>query len=253
MDLDWLFEAYHQTRKNGAAGVDGITAAEYEQDLEGNLQRLLERAKSGSYRAPPVRRVFIPKGTSTTEVRPIGIPTLEDKILQRAVVMLLEPVYKQDFLDCSYGFRPTRSAHHAWRSILSQTQPPFRERLICWASPITGASRVRAWVIKRKTAASRFSSGAISRVAQWCRLHRHLPISEQQLKLRQKLHGHYAYYGIRGNYAALNRFKFEVHRRWHKWLNRRNRQRELLLFQFNALLRRYPLTNPRIANHAAKP
>jgi retron-type reverse transcriptase len=65
MDLDWLFEAYQQTRKNGAAGIDGVTAAEYEQDLEGNLQRLLERAKSGSYRAPPVRRVYIPKGTST--------------------------------------------------------------------------------------------------------------------------------------------------------------------------------------------
>ena len=96
MDLDWLFEAYQQTRKNGAAGIDGVTAAEYEEDLEGNLQRLLKRAKSGSYRAPPVRRVYIPKGTSTDEVRPIGIPTLEDKILQRAVVMLLDPIYKQD-------------------------------------------------------------------------------------------------------------------------------------------------------------
>ncbi len=100
MDIDWLFEAYRRTRKDGAAGVDGVTAAQYEQDLEGNLQRLLDRAKSGSYRAPPVRRVYIPKGTSTTEVRPIGIPTLEDKILQRAVVMLLEPIYEHDFLDC---------------------------------------------------------------------------------------------------------------------------------------------------------
>ena len=76
MDIDWLFEAYHQTRKNAAAGVDGVTAADYEQDLEGNLERLLERAKSGSYRAPPVRRVYIPKGTSKSEVRPIGIPML---------------------------------------------------------------------------------------------------------------------------------------------------------------------------------
>jgi hypothetical protein len=80
-----------------------------------------------------------------------------------------------------------------------------------------------------------------------------LPVSEQQLKLRQKLHGHYAYYGISGNYAALNRFKFEVQRCWHKWLNRRNRQRELLWSRFNALLRRYPLPNPRIAKHVAKP
>ena len=121
MDLDWLFEAYQQTRKNGAEGIDGVTAAEYEQDLEGNLQRLLERAKSGSYRAPPVRRVYIPKGTSADEVRPIGIPTLEDKILQRAVVMLLDPIYEQDFLDCSYGFRRQRSAHQALESLWKQT------------------------------------------------------------------------------------------------------------------------------------
>ncbi len=96
MDIDWLFEAYRKTRKSGAVGVDGVTAAEYEQDLEGNLRRLLDRAKSGSYRAPPVRRVYIPKGSSSTEVRPIGIPTLEDKILQRAIVMLLEPIYEQE-------------------------------------------------------------------------------------------------------------------------------------------------------------
>ena len=90
VDIDWLKEAYRRTRKDGAVGVDGMTAAEYEQDLEGNLQRLLDRAKSGKYRAPPVRRVHIPKGGSSTETRPIGITTLEDKILQRAVVMLLE-------------------------------------------------------------------------------------------------------------------------------------------------------------------
>jgi len=113
MDIDWLKEAYRRTRKDGAVGVDGVTAAEYEQDLEGNLQRLLDRAKSGTYQAPPVRRVHIPKGGSSTETRPIGIPTLEDKILQRAVVMLLEPIFEQDFLDCSYGFRPGRSAHQA--------------------------------------------------------------------------------------------------------------------------------------------
>lgn len=113
MDLDWLKEAYQRTRKDGAVGVDGVTAEDYERDLEGNLQRLLDRAKSGTYQAPPVRRVHIPKGGSTTETRPLGIPTLEDKILQRAVVLLLEPIYERDFLDCSYGFRPGRSAHQA--------------------------------------------------------------------------------------------------------------------------------------------
>jgi group II intron reverse transcriptase/maturase len=121
VDIDWLKEAYRRTRKDGAVGVDGVTAAEYERELEGNLQRLLDRAKSGTYRAPPVRRVHIPKGGSSTETRPIGIPTLEDKILQRAVVMLLEPIYERDFLDCSYGFRPGRSAHQALASIWDQT------------------------------------------------------------------------------------------------------------------------------------
>src|SRR5215813_9503345 len=69
MDLDWLKEAYRRTRKDGAAGVDGMTADEYEQDLEGNLRRLLDRAKSGTYQAPPVRRVYIPKGAAATETR----------------------------------------------------------------------------------------------------------------------------------------------------------------------------------------
>jgi RNA-directed DNA polymerase len=120
LDIEWLKEAYQRTRKDGAVGVDGVTAEEYEQDLEGNLQRLLDRAKSGTYHAPPVRRVHIPKGGSTTETRPLGIPTLEDKVLQRAIVMLLEPIYEQDFLDCSYGFRPRRSAHKALDSFRSQ-------------------------------------------------------------------------------------------------------------------------------------
>lgn len=405
MDVDWLFEAYRKTRKSGATGVDGVTAADYEQDLEGNLQRLLDRAKSGSYRAPPVRRVYIPKGSSSSEVRPIGIPTLEDKVLQRAIVMLLEPIYEQDFLDCSYGFRPGRSAHmalgrlrsqamtagggwivevdirkffdhlchkhlrefllgrvcdgvlrkliHKWLNagvmedgnvsypdagspqggvvspILSNvflhyvldvwfeeevkprlagpgflirfaddfaigvrherdahrimevlpkrfakyglTVHPDKTRLICFRSPSLpsdetedsrarpetfallgfthywGRTRKGNWAVKRKTASSRFGR-AVQSIAQWCRFNRHQPISEQHLKLRQKLHGHYAYYGISGNHAALQRFYHEVHRRWFKWLNRRNRQRELSWDQFNVLAKRYPLPVPRIVH-----
>jgi len=120
IDIDWLREAYRRTRKNGATGVDRQTAAEYAGNLEVNLRLLLERAQSGSYVAPPVRRVHIPKGDGS-QTRPIGIPTFEDKVLQRAVAMVLEAIYEQSFMDCSYGFRPGRSAHQALRLVQSQT------------------------------------------------------------------------------------------------------------------------------------
>ena len=123
VDLDLLQEAYRLTRKDGAPGVDGRTAAAYEENLEENLRSLLDRFNSGSYKAPPVRRVYIPKGSDPSKKRPIGVPTFEDKILQRAVAMVLEAVYEQDFLNCSYGFRPGRSAHQAirelWRGLMA--------------------------------------------------------------------------------------------------------------------------------------
>jgi RNA-directed DNA polymerase len=120
IDLAWLVEAYRRTRKDGAPGIDGQTAAAYAEHLEENLRDLLDRAKSGRYRAPAVKRAYLPKGDGSS-MRPIGVPTFEDKILQRAVTMVLEPIYEQDFLDCSYGFRPGRSAHQAleaWRNQL---------------------------------------------------------------------------------------------------------------------------------------
>lgn len=119
LDLAWLREAFRRTRKDGAPGVDGQTWFDYAENLEANLQSLLDRAKTGTYWAPPVRRKHIPKGTGN-ETRPIGIPTLEDKVLQRAVVMILEAIYEQDFYDCSYGFRPGRSPHKALDSLWTQ-------------------------------------------------------------------------------------------------------------------------------------
>ena len=115
MDLEWMREAYRRTRKDGAVGVDGVTASEFAADLDLNLQELLDRAKSGAYRAPPVRRVEIPKGDGKT--RCLGIPTFGDKVLQRALVMLLEPVYEQEFYDFSHGFRPGHSAHSAYSAL----------------------------------------------------------------------------------------------------------------------------------------
>jgi group II intron reverse transcriptase/maturase len=118
LDEIWLKEAYRLTRKGGATGVDGETGAEYATGLDARLADLKEHAKSGTYHAPSVRRTYIPKADG--RMRPLGIPTFEDKVLQRAVVMLLEPVYERNFLDCSYGFRPGRSAHGALRAIWQQ-------------------------------------------------------------------------------------------------------------------------------------
>jgi group II intron reverse transcriptase/maturase len=410
MDIDWLKAAFYRTRKDGAPGVDGQTWFDYERNLEDNLQSLLDRAKSGTYRAPPVRRVYIPKGSSNTEFRPIGIPTLEDKVLQRAVVMLLEPIYEQDFDAGSYGFRPGRSAHGALENLWKQTmnssggwilevdirkffdtlchahlreflqlrvrdgvlkrligkwlkagvmesgsisypdagspqggvispllanvflhyvldvwfrqevQPrlrgrahliryaddfvilfsheddarrvmevlpkrfgkygltlhPDKTRLIAFRRPprkASGGGGDRAnqpgtfdllgfthfwgrtlrggWAVVRQTATKRLSR-AVRSIAQWCRTNRHLPVCEQHAILSQKVRGHYAYYGISGNARALSYFLSAVHRVWRKWLDRRNRLREMTWDQFNRLLERYPLPLPRIVHSHVK-
>jgi group II intron reverse transcriptase/maturase len=117
IDFEWMREAYIRTRKDGATGIDGVTAKDYDANLEANLRGLLERIKSGRYRAPPVRRTYIPKADGSQ--RPLGIPTFEEKVAQRAIAMVLEAVYEQDFLPCSYGFRPGRSAHQALNQIFS--------------------------------------------------------------------------------------------------------------------------------------
>jgi group II intron reverse transcriptase/maturase len=414
IDLRWLYQAYLQTRRDGAVGVDGQTAEDYEANLMGNLQALLDRAKSGTYRAPPVRRVHIPKGTGP-ETRPLGIPTYEDKILQRAVVMVLEAVYERDFRDCSYGFRPGRSAHQALEALRQQTMAggggwivevdirqffdtldhahlrelvqrrvrdgvllrligkwlkagiledgclttpeagtpqggvispllaniylhyvldvwfeeevkpclkghaflvryaddfvmgfaceedarrvlevlpkrfgkygltlhPDKTRLVPFRRPSTqptrrdvptepppgvfdllgfrhywARSRRGYWVVKRKTAPSRLVR-AFKKIAQWCRLHRHDPIAEQHVALRQKLRGHYAYYGIPCNDLALKALWDGVKRVWRKWLARRNLRAAMTWNTFAKLLQRYPLPPPVIVHSvyrlAAKP
>jgi len=107
--------AYERTRKNGAVGVDGQTAQEYALNLEQNLRSLLARLKSGRYQALPVRRHYIDKPDGGQ--RGLGIPSFEEKVAQRAIVMLLEPIYEQDFRECSFGFRTGRSAHQALQAL----------------------------------------------------------------------------------------------------------------------------------------
>ncbi len=115
MDEELLKEAFGRIRKDAAVGVDGVTKEEYGAQLDDNIRRLHTRMKERRYRHQPIRRVHIPKAPGKT--RPIGISTTEDKIVQNALTMVLGAIYEQDFLDCSYGFRPGRSAHDALRTL----------------------------------------------------------------------------------------------------------------------------------------
>lgn len=118
IDQDWMREAYTRTRKDGAVGVDGQTSEAFAVNLEAELEQLLSEAKTGTYHAPPVRRAYIPKSDGSQ--RPLGIPAFRDKVLQRAIVMAVEPIYEAEFYDFSYGFRPGRSAHDALQQLRNQ-------------------------------------------------------------------------------------------------------------------------------------
>ena len=411
LDVEWLKAAYERVRPNSAPGIDGQSWADYGANLETNLRRLLDRVKSGSYVAPPVKRVHIPKGDGK-ETRPIGMPTIEDKVLQRAVVMLLEPIYEQCFKYFSYGFRPGRSAHQALACIWSQcmgqqikwildvdvrkyfdtlkhailgelldlrVRDGVIRRLIgkwlhagvldrgelsypddgtpqggvispllaniylhyvldCWyeesvkprmkgrillvryaddfiigfeskedaekvyrvlfkrfekyglrlheektrlvpfgeptdtqeppshdgGRPGTfdflgfthywGKSRKGQWVIRRQTMRKRMGR-SLKAISQWCRKNRHEPLRLQVETLGRKLKGHFGYYGITGNIAALQRYRQEVIRIWRKWLGRRGDSQGMSWERMLRLLKFFYLPPARVVHsiYAAKP
>ena len=383
-----LYVAYHRTRKDGAVGVDGQTAVEYAQALEDHLESLLTRAKSGRYVAPPVKRGYVPKGKGQ---RPIGIPTVEDKVLQRAVVLILERLYEPIFHPHSFGYRPGRSAHQALgllhrqlsaaggghvvemdiqgffdhldkrrlREFLQQRigdgvilrliskwlkagvmeaggvhypehgspqggvvspllanvylhhvldqwfEQVVKPRLMGSACLIRFAddavlltrnardaervmgvlpkrfgrynlqlhpdktcvtmfkpeekssidflgfthhwrkSRRGRWSIQRKTMKSRFAR-SVKAIQQWCRFNRHKPLPELLTALSRKVRGHYAYFGIRGNSAAISRFRYVVEYVWIKWLRRRSHRHRLDEERAVSLLWRYSLPPARL-------
>jgi len=118
VDEEFLKAAYMEMRKDAAPGLDGVTAQEYAENLDENLQKLCERMRRGQYRAPNVKRIWLEKENG--KLRPIGIPEFEDKVVQRAVSMLLGAVYEQDFYDFSHGFRPGHNPHQALEEIWKQ-------------------------------------------------------------------------------------------------------------------------------------
>jgi RNA-directed DNA polymerase len=162
IDVDFLKEAYRRTRKDAAPGVDEVTAGEYEKDLDGNLQNLHERLKDGRYKAPPVKRVWLEKEDGRK--RPIGMPVFEDKIVQRAVAMILGAVYEQDFENFSYGFREGRSQHQALVELREKC------RGIAWIvdADAAGFFDNLDWTLLVKVIQKRVNDGAIIRlIGKW--------------------------------------------------------------------------------------
>ena len=120
LDAELLLDCWHDLNKSAASGVDGVTAAVYEGNLHANIEALVERLKSKRYRAKLVRRKYIPKEEG--KERPLGIPALEDKLVQLACAKLVTAIYEADFLSCSYGYRPERSALEAVRDLTFDLQ-----------------------------------------------------------------------------------------------------------------------------------
>src|SRR5256884_6648619 len=114
--IELLDEAFYELKESAAAGVDGLTWRDYEQNLERNLEDLYARVHRGAYRALPARRVYIPKPDGRQ--RPLAVAALEDKIVQRATAAVLNAIYEEDFLGFSYGFRPGRSTHDAMDALM---------------------------------------------------------------------------------------------------------------------------------------
>jgi group II intron reverse transcriptase/maturase len=112
---EFLRETWRQLNRKGASGIDGETIEEFETNLEERIHDLWRRLRAGQYQAPPVRRVEIPKGNGKT--RPLGIPTVEDRLLQRAVARILSAIYEPEFLECSFGYRPGRNPHLALKAL----------------------------------------------------------------------------------------------------------------------------------------
>ena len=114
---EFLKETWGKMNRRASGGVDGLSAEQFECEVETQIEAICAQLKAGAYRAPPVRRVEIPKGPGKVGTRPLGIPTVADRRLQRAVARILEAVFEADFLECSYGFRPGRNPHHALQAL----------------------------------------------------------------------------------------------------------------------------------------
>jgi len=394
-----LRASFYLLRKNAASGVDGVTFQEYEQNLEANLARLVERLKCKSYHARLVRRKYIPKGNGKR--RPLGIPVLEDKLLQGAVTQILLAIYEADFLPCSYGYRPGRGPHDAVRELTDELhwgkhnfvveadikgffdhlqhdkllemlarrigdgallrlirkwlkagileedgkvihpelgtpqggvispvlanvylhyvldlwfeqelrkknrgqsrlfrfaddfvacfeyrheaaafERALKERLTQYGlevapdktkmirfgrngGPHNGrfdflgfeyrweSDRKGRPTVKRRTARKKLQ-GAVQRMGEWLRTHRHQKLPELMQTLKAKLRGYWNYYGVIGNSRSLNQYYYRTNGLLYKWLNRRSQKRSYTWRALTRLLTRYEVPRPRIVEQGGK-
>jgi hypothetical protein len=137
--VEKLQEAFRSLRKDASAGIDGVTYQQYVANADGNIRQLHQRLKDGKYQAQPLRRVYIPKEDGKR--RPISIPALEDKLVQKVAVDLLNAIYEQDFLDCSCGFRPGRGQHQTGPKL--ETADTAKESLQFTGTPLLGQTTER--------------------------------------------------------------------------------------------------------------
>ena len=147
VDKEWLYQSWRSLRKGAAHGIDAVNAEIYAENLDANLDRLLYKMRADQYVAPPVRRVYIPKGSG--KKRGLGIPTIEDKIVQNAINYLLQGVYEQEFLPTSYGFRPNKSPLQAIEAV----KVTIAKRKVSWVLDVDVASFFdnmdHEWLVKR--------------------------------------------------------------------------------------------------------
>ncbi|MCK5848754.1 MAG: group II intron reverse transcriptase/maturase, partial [Caldisericia bacterium] len=113
---EMLMLCHHELKANKATGIDGVTKAQYDENIENNVHELVKKLKRKAYRPKPVKRIYITKADGKSQ-RPLGIPSYEDKLIQLALKKIIEPIFEPHFLDLSYGFRPGRSAHDALREL----------------------------------------------------------------------------------------------------------------------------------------
>ena len=275
-----LRTCFYQLRKGAAPGVDGVTFKDYEKDLEANLRKLVQRLRNKSYHARLVRRKYIPKGEG--KWRPLGIPVLEDKLVQLAVARILSAIYEADFLPCNQGYRLNRGAQQAARElaeVLTKGRVEFVDEVDIkgyfdhlqhpWLLKMLGhriadgallgliAKWLKAGILEEdgqivNPVTGTPQGGSVSPVLANVYLHYVLDLWFEHKVLARKYRGYWNYYGVRGNFESLGQFFQQTRRILHKWLNRRSQRKSYTALGFERLLRRFQIPHPRIVEIVEK-